>query len=93
MKNSKPYLGFRIGSCPRQRAGVSQLSDFRTESMSEEDRERHALVRLVRGVAEHYALVPRSDVFLVSTNMHPTRDVRRLFIKNLSYLTSLVIKS
>lgn len=49
-------LSFRVGSDPRQRSIPTQLGHLGVELVSQDDGERHALLRLIRGITKHETL-------------------------------------
>jgi hypothetical protein len=83
-------LGLPVGTQVVQRAVLADLGQALREPVRERDRQRHELLGLARGVAEHHALVAGAgDVELVLVGgvdaglvgvVHALRDVGRLLV-------------
>ena len=74
------HLGLGVRSGPGEHARATQIGDLAVELVREHNGERHALLGLVRGVAEHEALVAGADVLLLLVDVHRLGDVRTLLL-------------
>mmetsp|Transcript_26063 Transcript_26063/g.67361 ORF Transcript_26063/g.67361 Transcript_26063/m.67361 type:complete len:217 (-) Transcript_26063:348-998(-) len=73
-------LRLAIRTQPPERAILAHIRELLAKSRRDEVRERHAVLGLVRGVAEHDALVTSADVEIILADVHAARDVRRLLV-------------
>lgn len=55
-QETNPHLGFGVGTQPGDGACAPELRHLGVELVGQDDGERHALLRLVGGVAEHQTL-------------------------------------
>lgn len=55
-QEANPHLGFGVGTQPGDGACAPELRHLGVELVGQDDGERHALLRLVGGVAEHQTL-------------------------------------
>jgi len=82
------HLRLPVGAQVRKDLRLAHLAQPLREPVREHDRQRHQLVRLVRGVAEHHPLVARADaverifvaVLLLERGVDALRDVGRLLV-------------
>lgn len=69
-------------------AFATDVGQHAQDSVAEVKRQRHIILRLVRGIAEHHALVSRTLVHRVLT-FHTAVDVRTLFMNGREHAATL----
>ena len=87
------YLSLSIWTSPGHAPIAAQLSNLRVKLVGQHNSQWHALVCLIRGIAEHKALVASTNLILIAANMNTLGDVRWLFLQGWQYVASLVIKA
>ncbi len=88
-------LGLAVGTEPRKRAVFANLRKTKGQLVGEVHRQRHELLGLTDGIAEHDALVA-SALFLLIVNPLPHRhaltDIGRLAVESDHHSAGFVIK-
>ena len=74
------HLRLAVRTQPPQRPILAHIRQLLAQARGKQDRERHRILRLIRRVAEHDALVAGSHVHLVLPDVDAARDVRRLLV-------------
>lgn len=91
-KQTNPtHLRLSIGSCPVADTLLPDLGQAGTDLRGKLVGQRHEALRLIRGVAEHNALVASPDV-LDARGVHRLRDVRGLLLDRHHHVARLVVE-
>mmetsp|Transcript_19833 Transcript_19833/g.58928 ORF Transcript_19833/g.58928 Transcript_19833/m.58928 type:complete len:436 (-) Transcript_19833:199-1506(-) len=88
-------LGLAVGAQPRARAILADLGQAEAQLGRQHVRQRHQLGRLIRGVAEHVALVAGTDLLerLSVHAVHRLANVRRLLLNMHQHLALVAIQA
>ena len=95
------HLRLPVGPQVRQDIGLAHLREALADPVREHDRQRHQLVGLTRGVAEHHPLVAGADpvervlvaVLRLERVVDPLRDVRRLLVDRDDHTAGLGVEA
>mmetsp|Transcript_4227 Transcript_4227/g.6453 ORF Transcript_4227/g.6453 Transcript_4227/m.6453 type:complete len:288 (-) Transcript_4227:32-895(-) len=84
------HLRFTIRAQPPELPILAHVGQFLAQFRGHGVRQRHAVFRLVSGIAKHNALVTSPDVKVLLANMNTTGDVWALLVDAHQHFTSLV---
>jgi len=85
-------LSFGVGSGPPQDTTTPELGHLCIESVCQDHSQWHTLIRLIRGIAKHQALVTRTDVLLRATDVNTLCYVGRLFLEGKQHVACLPVE-
>lgn len=90
---TQAYLCLGVRASPKNFSAASQLSDLGVELMGQNDGQGHGLLRLVRGVAEHEALVTGPNVVIVTIDVYSLRNVGTLLLQGNQNIARLEVET
>lgn len=85
-------LGLRIWTEPRKQSGTTSSSHRSVQLVCEDDSERHELLSLIGGIAEHDTLITGTDV-LQRTMIQTLSNIWRLLLNRDKNVAGLVVET
>ena len=97
------HLGLAVGTKILQSTVLADLSQLKSQFVSQGDRIRHIFLRLVAGITEHHALITGADglnlliahlvLFCFQSLVHTHGDIRRLLVNSSDNTAGIAVKT